>query len=103
MVQQHDGIVDVLDVVVGRVLAEISAVDTDPGINPDAFVRERYRGSRTSAGGGEVVRLELASGITGTVLVRGLRLDMVIEVRGRRRDLQVPEGRFADALLRFVS
>ncbi|AXE40221.1 hypothetical protein [Acidipropionibacterium virtanenii] len=103
MTQHQDGIVDVLDVVVGRVLAEIAAVDTDPGIRPDAFIRERYRGSRVSAGGGEVVRLELASGVVATILVRGLRMDMVIEVRGRRADLEVPQGRFADALLRFVS
>ena len=102
MSQNSDGIVDVLDVVVSRVMGEISALDTDPGINADAFVRERYRGSRTSVNSGEVVRLELASGVVATVLVRGLRMDLVIEVRGRRADLPVPEGRFADALLRFV-
>lgn len=102
MSQYQDGIVDALDVVVGRVLAQIRRLDDDPSISADAFVRNCYRGSRSSAEGIEVVRLELASGIVTTVLVRGLRADLVIEVQGRRRDIGVPEGRFADALLRFV-
>lgn len=102
MSQYQDGIVDILDVVVGRVLEEIRHLDEDPALSADGFIRERYRGSRTSANGAKVVRLEVASGVVTTVLVRGLRADLVIEVQGRRRDVGVPEGRFSDALLRFV-
>ncbi len=98
---ERDGIVDVLDVAVARVRGAIDALDGGSDRDADRFVRERYRSSRTSPGG-TVIRMELASGITTSVLVNATQMDLVIEVRGRRADLPVPQGRFADALARFA-
>lgn len=96
-----DGIVDVLDVVVARVSGAIDSLDAGSARDADRFVRQRYRGSRHSPGG-TVIRMELADGIVTSVLVDGSRMNLVIEVRGRRADLPVRPGQFADALAGFA-
>ncbi|MCI1747094.1 MAG: hypothetical protein LKI24_02680 [Acidipropionibacterium sp.] len=98
---ERDGIVDVLDVAVARVSGAIDSLDAGSARDADRFVRRRYRGSRHSPGG-TVIRMELASGITTSVLVNGSQMHLVIEVRGRRADLPVRPGQFADALARFA-
>lgn len=98
---EGDGVIDVLAVAVARVRGAIDAVDAGSARDADRFVRDRYRSSRTSPGG-TVIRMEVASGITTSVLVNESQMDMVIEVRGRRADLRVPDGMFAQALARFA-
>lgn len=98
---ERDGIVDVLGVAVARVRGAVDSLEAGSARDADRFVRERYRGSRTSPGG-TVIRMELASGIVTSVLVNENQMDMVIEVQGRRADMPVRPGLFADALARFV-
>ncbi|MDN5995541.1 hypothetical protein [Acidipropionibacterium jensenii] len=98
---ERDGIVDVLSVAVARVRGAIDSLDGGSARDADRFVRDRYRSSRISPAG-TVIRMEIASGITTSVLVDGVQMDLVIEVRGRRADMPVPPGQFAEALARFA-